>query len=531
MKITDSRVFNLVVMVLLAVIFGGVMHAQSRTTTKPDSAADTAALILFNKLLDAVEVNYATPIDPDKAIYGAIDGMLRTLDPHSKFFDPKAFGQLQEDQTGRYFGLGIMITTRFDKVTVISPPFKGSPAEKVGLRVGDVISLVEGQSTAGLDVSAVVNKLKGAQGTPVHISIVRPGVAEPIPLTVYRDAISKFTINNFYTIRPGIGYIKLDSFAETSDNELRDALKQLDVKHLDGMILDLRGNPGGLLTQAIAVGSTFLQKEQVILKTVGRTSGSTKTYPSQITNSDNTYPLVVLINQGSASASEIVAGALQDHDRALIVGETSFGKGLVQSVYRLGNKGETGLALTTQKWLTPSGRLIQRDYSQISQFDYYNHRDTPTNPATNPDTKFSDLGRPLYGGGGITPDHVVSIPKRNEFQDLMERKYTFYGYVATRFLASNPTITTAFQVSDSMLAEFKKYVQGRGIAFSDADFESNKDYLKRMIKYEVFYERLGVAESARVLLDVDPQVLAALSYMPEAKTLSQSKTRRQVAQR
>jgi carboxyl-terminal processing protease len=530
MKFRESLVFNLTVIVVLCGILGGAMHAQSRAAAKTDSA-DTQALVLFTKLLDSVEDNYATQIDPDKAIYGAIDGMLRTLDPHSKFFDPKAFGQLQEDQTGRYYGLGIMITTRFGKVTVISPPFKGSPAEKAGLHVGDVISHVEGTSTAGLDVGAVVLRLKGGQGTPVHITIVRPGVPDPIQLTVIRDAISKFTINNYYMIRPGIGYIKLDSFAETSGNELREALRQLDAKHLDGMIFDLRGNPGGLLTQAIEVGSTFLQKDQLILQTVGRTPGSTKKYPSNVTNTDNTYPLVVLINSGSASASEIVAGALQDHDRALIVGVTSFGKGLVQSVYRLGNKGETGLALTTQKWLTPSGRLIQRDYSQISQFDYYSHRDAPINQANNPDTKFSDLGRPLYGGGGITPDHTVTIPKPNDFQDLMERKFAFYGYVATRFLATNPTILPSFQVSDAMLAEFKKYIQGRGIVFSEADYESNKDYIKRMIKSEVLQDRIGVAEAARVLLDADPQVLEALKYMPEAKQLNQNKTRRQVAQR
>jgi carboxyl-terminal processing protease len=288
-----------------------------------------------------------------------------------------------------------------------------------------------------------------------------------------------------------------------------------------------------LLTQAIEVGATFLQKGQDILKTVGRLPGSTKTYPSQVTNSDNTYPIVVLINQGSASASEIVAGALQDHDRALIVGETSFGKGLVQSVYRLGNKGETGLALTTQKWLTPSGRLIQRDYSQISQFDYYNHRDTSVNPATNPDTKFSDFGRPLYGGGGITPDHIVKVPEPTDFQRLMASKFAYFGYVngQSGFLSTNPTITPLFQVSDSMIADFKKYVQSRGIVFSDADFEANREYLRRMIKFEVFQDRLGVAEAARVQLDADPQVLAALSYMPEAKALNLNKTRRQVAQR
>ena len=533
MRFTHPRVFNTVVILFLSAVLGGVMFGQSRSTPKPSSTEDQAALVLFTKLLDTVEENYATPVDADKAIYGSIDGMLRTLDPHSRFFDPKAWVSLQEDQTGRYFGLGIMITARFGKVTVISPPFKGSPAEKVGLRVGDVISQVEGNPT-GIDVNAVVGRLKGPQGTPVHITVVRPGVDAPIPLTVIRDAISKYTINNFYMIRPGIGYIKLDSFAETSGNELRAALKELDVKHLDGMIFDLRGNPGGLLTQAIQVGETFLQRDQLILKTVGRTPGSSKNYPSQQTNVDNTYPMVVLVNQGSASASEIVSGALQDHDRALIVGEVSFGKGLVQSVYRLGNKGETGLALTTQKWLTPSGRLIQRDYSQISQFDYLYHRDTPVNPATNPDTKFSDIGRPLYGGGGITPDHLVSIPKATEFQNLMANKFAYYDYIwspTTKFLANNPTIAPSFQVTDAMLSDFKKRLQARGIAFSDSDFESNKDYLKRMIKYEVLTDRVGTAEGLRVLLDADPQVLAALSFMPEAKSLNQNKTRRQVAQR
>jgi len=526
MKLTGSRVFNLVVILVFGAIFGTVIHAQSRTTPKSDGPE----LQLFNKLLDAVEENAAMPIDSDKAIYGAIDGMLRTLDPHSKFFDPSAFKSLQEDQTGRFFGLGILITTRFGKVTIISPPYKGSPAEKVGLRVGDVINTVENQPTTNLDVNAVVGRLRGPQGTAVHITVIRPGVEKPIPFTVIRDQIAKFTINNAYRIRPGIGYIKLDSFAETSGQELREALKQLDAKHLDGLVFDLRANPGGLLTQAIEVAATFLQRDQVILQTVGRLPGSSKKYPSPITNTDNVYPMVVLINQNSASASEIVSGALQDHDRALIVGETSFGKGLVQSVYKLGSKQDTGLALTTQKWLTPSGRLIQRDYSQISQFDYYNHRDTPVNPA-NSQTMFSDIGRPLYGGGGVTPDHIVSIPEANDFQELIARKYAIFGFVANSVLASNPAITLDFQVPDTMIADFRKYLKARNIEFTDADFETNKDYLKRMIKAEVFQDRLGVTEAARVVLDADPQVLAALNYMPEAKTLNANKTRRQVAQR
>src|SRR6185369_7712564 len=382
-------------------------------------------------------------VDSDKAVYGAIDGMLRTLDPHSKFFDPKAFNSLREDQRGKYYGLGITVTTRFGKVTVVSPPFVGSPAEKVGLRVGDVISSVNGESTNGMDLNEVVSKLKGPRGTSVKIKVIRPGVDEPIEMSPIRDEIAKYTINTAFMIKPHVGYIKLDSFAETTGQELRDSLKKLrdeskksDGKDLEGLVFDLRNNPGGLLQEAIEVCETFLQKGQAIVETRGRTRGSNRPYPSQKVNADNTFPIVVLINPQSASASEIVAGALQDHDRALIVGQTSFGKGLVQSVYPLSKN--AGLALTTQKWYTPSGRLIQRDYSQISQFDYYNRREPAAKPT---DIKRSDTGRIVYGGGGITPDYAVEELKSNEFQQALAGKYVFYTFVR-ELLKTDPAVTS-----------------------------------------------------------------------------------------
>jgi carboxyl-terminal processing protease len=331
-------------------------------------------------------------------------------------------------------------------------------------------------------------------------------------------------------IRPHVGYIKLDSFAETTGQELRDALKKLrdeskksDGKDLDALVFDLRNNPGGLLQEAIEVCETFLQKNQLIVETRGRTRGSNRPYASQKANNDNTFPLVVLINPQSASASEIVAGALQDHDRALIVGQTSFGKGLVQSVYPLSKN--AGLALTTQKWYTPSGRLIQRDYSQISQFDYYNHRETT--PPKKDDIKHSDIGRIVYGGGGITPDYVVEEPKVNDFQTLMAAKYSVYTFVRD-FLAKNPSIDLSFQVSDAMVDQFKQHLTKRGVEFTEKDFNDNKDYIKRSIKYEVFYNRFGVADAGRVILEGDPQVMKALDLVPEAKDLA-SKAKRQLA--
>lgn len=530
MKLRPSRaIFCLVLVLMISAVLGGVFGGQAQATTKGEEDVDKA-MLNFTNVLRLVEDNYATDVDSDKAVYGAIDGMLRTLDPHSKFFDPKAFNSLREDQRGKYYGLGITVTTRFGKVTVVSPPFVGSPAEKVGLRVGDVISQVNGESTSGMDLNEVVSKLKGPRGTSVKIKVMRPGVDEPMEMNPIRDEIAKYTINTAFMIRPKVGYIKLDSFAETTGQELRDSLKKLrdearksDGKDLEGLVFDLRNNPGGLLQEAIEVCETFLQKGQLIVETRGRTRGSNRPYSSQKVNADNNFPVVILINPQSASASEIVAGALQDHDRALIVGQTSFGKGLVQSVYPLSKN--AGLALTTQKWYTPSGRLIQRDYSQISQFDYYNHRETT--PPKRDDIKHSDLGRIVYGGGGIAPDYVVEEQKVNDFQTNLVAKFATYTFVRD-MLQKNPSIETSFQVTDAMVDQFKQHLTKRGIEFTEKDFQENRDYIKRAIKYEVFYNRLGVADAGRVLLEGDPQVNKALDLIPEAKELA-SKARRQVA--
>jgi carboxyl-terminal processing protease len=513
-------VFVLMASGIAGVVFGG----QIQTATKGGQDGD-ASLKSFTTILGLLEDNYAGDVNSEQAVYGAIDGMLRTLDPHSRFFDPKAFNAMREDQQGRYYGLGITIGTRFGKVTVISPPVMGSPAEKIGLRLNDVINQVNGEPTQNMDQNDVVSRIKGPRGTAVKIQIVRPGVEEPLELTAIRDEIPKFTINYAFMIRPRVGYIKLDSFAETSGAELRDALRKLDTKNMDGLIFDLRGNPGGVLPAAIEVGETFLQKGQLILETKGRVKGSSVNYSSQKTNTDNLFPLVVLVNSSSASASEIVAGAIQDHDRGLIVGQTSFGKGLVQSVYQVSRN--TGLALTTQKWYTPSGRLIQRDYSQISQFDYYNHGGT--SPAKRDDVKKSDTGRVVYGGGGITPDYVVEEAKPNDFQNQLVNEAPFYTFVRD-FLVKNSAVDRTYEVSDSQLADFKDYMSKHGVRLADKDFEQNKDYVKRAIRYEVIYEKLGVSEANRTLFDSDPQVMKAMELIPEAKDLA-SKARRQVAQR
>jgi len=514
----------LVTIVLISGIAGWVFGAQARPAGKSEADVD-AALKNFSAVLGLVEENYAGDVDGDKAVYGAIAGMLRTLDPHSTFLDPKSFASSREDQRGKYYGLGISVNVRFGQVTIVSPPLSGSPAEKVGLRVGDVIARVNGEPTQGVDLSDVIAKIKGPRGTSVQISIRRPGVDELLELSAIRDEISKFTVSSAFFIRPGIGYIKLDSFAETSGREVREAIRKLDPAKLQGLVFDLRDNRGGVLPAAIDISETFLQKGQSILETKGRVRGSSRQYVSQRANTDNLFPLVVLINGDSASASEIVAGAIQDHDRGLIVGETSFGKGLVQSVFELSKS--AGLALTTQKWFTPSGRLIQRDYSEISQFDYYNHRDTTkAKPA---EIKRSDTGRIVYGGGGITPDNAVDELKTNEFQQLLASRYVFYTY-AREVLKKDPGITTSYQATDAVLSDFKRHISTRGVQVSDKDYQDNTEFLKRMIRYEVLYDKFGSGEAIRSLLDYDPQVLKALELLPEAKELA-GKASRQIADR
>jgi len=340
---------------------------------------------------------------------------------------------------------------------------------------------------------------------------------------VVRDEIPRYSVDLHFLIRPGVGYMHVSGFNETTEKEVQDALEQFG--DLKGLILDLRQNPGGLLNEGVGVADKFLHKGQLIVSHHGRSSPERR-YVAAHGNGGRDYPLVVLVNRGTASAAEIVAGAIQDHDRGLVVGETTFGKGLVQTVYPLSH--DTGLALTTAKYYTPSGRLIQRDYSNVSLYDYYFDRDG-INDTTNKEVKLTDSGRTVYGGGGITPDVKVDPVKSNHFQDSMLQHYAFFNF-AKHYIISHPRVAKNFEVDESVLQEFRKSLDADKTAYTEADLVQNNDWVRANIKSEIFVDAFGQEEGLKVKAESDPEVVKGLELLPQAKTLAEN-ARKVVAER
>ena len=511
--------FTLVLFFTVCAVLGSVLQRKVGAQSSEDESQIRDNLKAFTDVYALVEQNYAEPINGDKAdtaIYdGAIPGMLRTLDPHSNFYDPKAYAKMREDQRGHYYGVGMVIQQQENKVYVITP-YEGTPSFRAGIHPGDVITAVDGKAAAGWTSDQVAKALKGPKGTHVQVTTERVGQAKPLVFDLVRDEIPHPSVDLKYEIRPGVGYIHLTQFQETTAQEVLDAIDSFG--QLKGLVLDLRGNPGGLLSQAVEVCDHLLNKGQTIVSQRGRAYPD-QNYVATHGNDGKVFPIVVVVNRNTASAAEIVSGALQDHDRALIVGETTFGKGLVQTVYNLSDN--TGLALTTYHYYTPSGRLIQRNYSGVSLYDYYyNHAGAQPADNTNREVKLTDSGRTVYGGGGITPDEKVDTPKANAFQDELLYHSAFFQF-APRYLA-NHTADKNFQVDDAVLKDFKDYLTAEKLPWSEKDLNDNMDWLKVNIKEKVMTIQFGQLQGLRTLADWDPEIQKALTYLPEAQALEET---------
>ncbi len=493
-------------------LFGPGIRRISAATSDDDIRDSVKT---FTRVYSLVEKNFAEPVDPDKAIYkGAISSMLRTLDPHSNFFDPKDFQLLQEDQRGRYSGVGMYVGARAGGKVVVIYPFSNSPAFNAGIHPLDSLLSIDGKPVKGLNTSQVADLLKGQRGTKVQVIVQRDGREEPLLLPITRNDIPRASVQNSFRVKPAVAYLRIDSFNENTGKEFEDALKKLNENTIEGFVLDLRSNPGGLLKEGVAVTERYLRKGQVVVSHRGRASAE-KPYVARRGNTGRQYPIVILVDRSSASAAEIVAGALQDHDRAWVLGEPTFGKGLVQSQFPL--SADTALLLTTAKYYTPSGRLIQRDYSHISFFDYYNRKDTPIlNPK---DVKATDAGRTVYGGGGITPDEKFEFPKLNAFQTGLRVADATARFTAWYFGAKEPKLTNAWKPDEAFLTEFHDWMLKNKVEFTEADFTLNRDWMKERLHIDMFLTGLGKDEADRLTIQYDTEVARAVQSMPKAKAL------------
>ena len=549
---------------MIAALVGGTIGRSRRfrhTAPSNNSVSKTESDDIekdFNEALSSISDSYAGDVDYEKATQAAIQGMLSTLDPHSMYFPYNEFRKLKEDQDSRFYGIGVTIVQHRDGVYIQSA-VEGTPAGRLGLRYGDRILEIDGHDARDWTSEQVSKKVRGGRGEPVSLKVDRAGSEGPLAFTIVRDAVPLPSIRNAYMLRPGTGYVGLTGgFQSTSDEELREAITRLKAQGMRQLILDIRGNPGGLLNQAIDVASEFLPRGQVVVSVKGRTDYSDSIVYKSSGSDPEDVPLVVLINRGSASASEIVAGAIQDHGRGLIVGETSFGKGLVQHVFQLPYN--TGLTLTTARYYTPYGRSLQRDYSSGSLYDYYTRHEeeeakpapsssdvkkasptpvavaSPTpHPPNGPAVKTA-ANRVFYGGGGITPDIEVKplafTPVRSR---IAEAAFQFTRRLAAGLVTGlesykvekvqygqNPKASD-FPINDRVMEAFRSFVRTDAqSALTAQQLDEEMDFVKLRLREEIVTAAFSNDAGARILLDSDPQVLRALEALPDAKRLAES---------
>lgn len=529
-----NRYWLLVAALIIPITFAGA-HPAQRLLGERDDGSTTRQRIAddFAKAILVAKDNYAGQIDLNKATKASILGMLHTLDPHSNYFDPKEWEKVQQDQRSRYSGIGSTIAQRNGKVYIMSP-FDATPAHRGGIRYGDQIVEINGESTETWTSQQVSNKLIGPEGTSVTVKVMRLGASQPVEFKFVREAVRLDSVTNYYMAGNGVGYINFDrGFNFTSYDEIRTALAELQKQGMTSLVLDLRSNPGGLVDQAKKVTNLFLYRGQPIVTLRGRPQVFPTREEVATNNNPDESPIVVLINSRSASASEIVAGALQDHDRAVIVGENSFGKGLVQSVFPLSDG--SGLWLVTGHFYTPSGRLIQREYNNRSFYDYYLKRGDK-DAVQRTEEKRTDTGRTVYGGGGIQPDVLVKFPSQEvELQRTwIEPVFQFTRALVAGKIAGQPEFkidgacdhkhrlaARDYPVSDKVLAAFKNFLhEHKELKADETRVDKDADWLKRRIRYEVTTAAFGEENARAALADGDVQLQRAVAELPKAKALA-----------
>lgn len=548
-----------IVLFTVALLLGGLFG--DRILALNQSTRDY--LKVYTELVTVAQERYGTEVPYKDLVFASIQGMLRSLDPHTSFLSPQAYEGMRERQQSSFYGLGILVSMRNGQLTVIAP-IEGTPASRMGLRAGDIISSIEGETTDTMSLDEAVTKLKGPKDTQVNITINRRGLDDPLELSITRAEIPQTTVRQAYMLTPGVGYVQVSEFSRSTGNEMAEALDKLREQGMEKLILDLRNNGGGLLDQAIEVSDQFVPEGSAIVETRGRIRDSYQSFHATGDRPELAMPVVVLVNGGTASAAEILSGAIQDHDVGLIVGTPTWGKGLVQTVYSLSYG--AGLALTTAKYYTPSGRLIQRDYT--SYYDYYNYDPltavaddeedgegaadeegddetaetdaaagksaslgTPSDseslgrePKRDEPVYHTDLGREVYGGGGITPDIVVENDEVSAFELFLLSRNAFFEF-GVDYTRRHPVEDPSWQPGEEVIREFRQWLLDEEILDDEERFDEavdnpgTRDYIRLQIHAEVLNSAFGQEASHRVRARGDKQVQAALEQLERAREL------------
>ncbi len=485
-----------------------------------------ARLETFSSVLSMVRQYYVEEVDSEKLIDAAIRGLLLELDPHSSYLNKERYDRVTEQHQGEYHGIGIQFDIIEGWLTVISP-IEGSPSWDLGLRPGDRVVRINGESARDITTQEVFDKLRGPKGSTVNVTVRRPGQEEPMEFDIVRDKIPIYSVPHWFMVSPGVGYVRVTRFSASTDEELKNALDDLQAMGMQKLILDLRDNSGGYLNQAISVTDMLIEGGKRILYTKGRIPSASKEYYSTDPATRERFPLIVMISHGSASASEIVSGAVQDWDRGLVVGETSFGKGLVQRPFAM--KDGSGLLLTVARYYTPSGRLIQRHFDS-DRHDYYveGYRGTAEDDTTRP-VFYTSMGRKVYGGGGITPDEEIVYDRLSEFGQRLLRErvpFNFAGKYITEMgltvedFGSFDLFREDFEVTDEMFEACKDFMREQEFEFTEEELESEVDYLRLSIKAEVAGHLWTGTERYHVFIAGDSAVQKAIGLLPQAERLA-----------
>ena len=516
----------------------------------------------FDQIASVVSSNYMEDVDPQILIKAGINGMLESLDPYTGYLDPKQYRALMEDTQGQFEGLGIEIAIQDGWLTVISP-LEDTPAERMGIQAGDKIIKIEGISTKGITEDEAVSKLRGKKGTVVHVTIEREGIDQPMEYAIERDLISIRSVPYYGMATDGIGYVRVNRFSDITADELKEAISELERKKIKGLILDLRGNPGGLLSEAVRAVNVFLEPKKLLVEIKGKMKDQNKEFYSLDKPLYPQLPLAVLVDGGSASGSEIVAGAIQDWDRGIIIGDTTFGKGLVQTIFNL--EDGAGLKLTTAKYYIPSGRCIQKpedlkNHTASSAEGEKTDKDSVVSDSTQlKQSYFTKGGRVVYGGGGIVPDVIVPYETLSPFEYNLLAKLSFFDF-AIHYTATHPHVPKNFEVDEKMMAEFKQFLKTKNFDYQTSselelsklkeavkeegrsdlvnqqikkleeliksekenDFQKSETYIKSEIKENILVKLYGQNAKYEVWFKDHPQIVKAiqiLSHLQEYKEL------------